>query len=351
MKGIWRPCCKPPRLRYAARIGSGVMLVLSLLLTVSVGIRSAAGRELAQVPEPCDCSGDLYNCPNFSTHPEAQACYGFCMSAGFGDVHGLDGPDQDGLVCENLPGGPAVTPPATAPARTPASPPSNPTPPSKTPPPSRPTPPATTTYVVQEGDTLYSIAKRHGMSVEALMAANGLTSSDIWVGQTLRIGQSAPPEGGGYYTVVPGDTLYSIARRHGTTVEAIQRANHLTGTDIYVGQRLLIGPASAPGQTLTHTVVRGDTLYSIARRYGTTVELIMQANHLPNTNIYVGQLLHIPQPASPKPEHKPTHKPQASRTPIPPPTVTGSPTVTPTPTTTPTPTPTRTPTPTPTRIY
>jgi uncharacterized protein YraI len=50
----------------------------------------------------CDCSYDRYNCIDFSTHRQAQACYNYCMSLGKGDIHGLDGSDQDGIVCESL---------------------------------------------------------------------------------------------------------------------------------------------------------------------------------------------------------------------------------------------------------
>jgi LysM repeat protein len=196
------------------------------------------------------------------------------------------------------------------------------------------------TYVVQRGDTLYSIALRYGTTVAALKQINRLTGDLIYVGQVLFIGAvptvSVTPvgtPGSTTHTVVRGDTLYSIARRYGTTVNAIVAANHLVGVGIYVGQRLLISvPSTAtplPGQA-SYTVAAGDTLYSIAQRYGTSVEAIVAANHLPNTLIYVGQRLVIP----------------GGRTATPTPITTGTVTVTPTPT--PTPTPTRTPTLTPT---
>lgn len=92
------------------------------------------------------------------------------------------------------------------------------------------------------------------------------------------------------YVVQRGDTLYSTARRYGTTVEAIQSANGLAGNAIYVGQQLRIptGSPEQPGFTL-HIVQAGETLYSIARRYGTTVQAIQLANGLSSTNIRVGQ--------------------------------------------------------------
>lgn len=109
-------------------------------------------------------------------------------------------------------------------------------------------------------------------------------------------GLTPTPAAGIVYVVVRGDTLYSIARRYNTTVDAIMRANGLTGSNIYVGQRLTIpGPGAPPPPTgQVHIVQTGDTLYSIARRYGTTVDAIMTANGLTSTNIYVGQRLIIP---------------------------------------------------------
>ena len=118
------------------------------------------------------------------------------------------------------------------------------------------------------------------------------------------------------YTVVSGDTLFRIALRFGTTVDALAQANNITNTGIiYVGQQLTLPSGSAPvatatptttsnatpaptataGSTATHTVQRGETLGSIARQYGTTFTAIATANNLANPNlIYVGQQLTIP---------------------------------------------------------
>jgi len=97
------------------------------------------------------------------------------------------------------------------------------------------------------------------------------------------------------YTVVRGDTLYAIARRYSTTVTAIVKANNIANPNIiYTGQKLLI-PQPAP-QIIIYTVVRGDTLYAIARRYNTTVTAIVKANNIANPNIiYTGQKLIIPR--------------------------------------------------------
>lgn len=203
---------------------------------------------------------------------------------------------------------------------------------------------STTAHTVAPRETLYSIARRYGTTVDALMAANGLTSHVIKIGQTLHVGSSSSqPPTDTYHTVVRGNTLYSLARRYGTTVDAIMQANRLTGPNIYVGQRLLIVPTSAPpvGSTV-YTVMRGDTLYSIARRYGTTVETIKALNNISGNIIYIGQLLRIPQSVK-----FPTATPIVTQTPTPVTTLT--PTTTPIPPQTPvtvttTPAPTATPT-------
>lgn len=154
--------------------------------------------------------------------------------------------------------------------------------------------------MVQAGDTLFSIAIRFGTTVEAIRQANNLTGDTIYVGQTLVIPAGGAPAPGAptVHIVQAGDTLFSIALRYGVTVEAIKAANGLGSDFIYVGQRLVIpagGQPSTPGQVRYHVVQPGDTLLTIAVTYGTTVEAIVQANGLPNPNyIWVGQRLIIP---------------------------------------------------------
>lgn len=157
-------------------------------------------------------------------------------------------------------------------------------------------------YTVQWGDTLYSLARRFNTTVAAIVALNGLQNANfISVGQVLRIpGVAAPTPGpGNEYTVQPGDTLYSIARRYGTTVEAIQSANGIVNPwYIRVGQKLIIPQGSTPppatGGT-TYVVQPDDTLYSIAARFGKNVWDIVVASNLADPSlIYVGQVLTIP---------------------------------------------------------
>ncbi len=161
------------------------------------------------------------------------------------------------------------------------------------------------THRVEWGDTLYSLARRYGTTVDAIVAANGLANENfIRVGQVLKIRQgdqgTTPPTGGTQtYVVQPGDTLYGIALRFGTTVAAIAQANGIVNPAfIRDGTRLTIpsGTSGTPSQSGSVYVVQpGDTLSSIAARFGTTYWAIAMANNLPNANfIRAGQTLIIP---------------------------------------------------------
>jgi putative chitinase len=165
-------------------------------------------------------------------------------------------------------------------------------------------------YIVRPGDTLFSIAHRFGTTVEDIKATNGLTSDFIAVGQELTIPgdvivppQPTLPSTGTPTThiVQPGENLFRIALRYGTTVDAIAQVNGITNPwYIYVGQELTIptggGGTLPPGSGgRTHVVQPGETLYSIAVRYDTTVQALVVANGLASPNlIYVGQVLNVP---------------------------------------------------------
>lgn len=180
-------------------------------------------------------------------------------------------------------------------------------------------------HVVRRGDTVYSVARRYGTTVNAIMRANGLPDpSRIYVGQRLIVPTSATVQQAATpvsYVVQRGDTLYSIARRHGVSVQALARANNIYNPSlIRSGQRLVIpGAAAASGYSPSasvHVVQRGQNLFRIALRYGTTVQALAQANNLSSTSlIHVGQRLAIPGrgSASPVPTSAPVSAPTSGK--------------------------------------
>lgn len=149
------------------------------------------------------------------------------------------------------------------------------------------------TYVVQSGDSLYSIARKLGTTVGELKSLNNLTSNTLSVGQILKIpSEFVSEDENEIYTVKAGDSLYSIANRFNTTVDELKSLNNLSSNVLNVGQLLKI--PSAVVTPNTYTVQRGDSLYFISNKFGITVDELKKANNLTSNTLSVGQVLKIP---------------------------------------------------------
>ena len=142
-------------------------------------------------------------------------------------------------------------------------------------------------YVVRLGDTLSEIADRYDISLSLLRQLNGLTGNRIYVGQQLKLHPTPLDEA--VHVVRSGETLSEIGQQFGMTVKELKRINDLSGTKIYVGQKLRLREA---GKTV-HIVESGDALWEIAKGYGISVDEFKRINGLKSNRIYPGQELRL----------------------------------------------------------
>lgn len=191
-------------------------------------------------------------------------------------------------------------------------------------------------YTVQPGDTAYSVARRAGLSVDALLALNRLSSPDLKPGQVLRLAPLSAPASipaAATHTVQAGETAYGIAREAGLKLAALLTLNGLSSPDLRVGQVLVLRapegapppaavavaplppvprfsvppapvlPAPAPpvpptpaAPPLAHSVQPGETAYGIARQYGVALDALLAANGLTpaSPDLSLGQVLTLP---------------------------------------------------------
>jgi LysM repeat protein len=165
---------------------------------------------------------------------------------------------------------------------------------------------------VVRGDSFWKISRRFNISLRELLEANGASAEDVLrVGQILQIPKRKIVQNGETYAVQRGDTLSSIGRRYGRTVEEIKQQNSLESNDIRVGQELVISGGGNPlplagasrnstiDDGIQYVVRRGDTLSLIAARYGMTVQEITALNNIRNSNhICEGQRLKLAKGAT-----------------------------------------------------
>ncbi|NLL81037.1 MAG: LysM peptidoglycan-binding domain-containing protein [Tissierellia bacterium] len=170
-------------------------------------------------------------------------------------------------------------------------------------------------YTIRSGDTLWILAQRYNTTVEAIMRINpGIDPNNLQIGQVICIpgGTTPPPTrcpvGSFEYTIRSGDTLWILAQRYNTTVEAIMRINPgLDPNNLRVGMVICVPeegppPMTCPRGSFEYTVRPGDTLFSIAQRYNTTVGAILRINPgLDPNNLRVGMVICVPEGTNPPP--------------------------------------------------
>lgn len=151
-------------------------------------------------------------------------------------------------------------------------------------------------YTVKSGDSLYKIANQFDTTIEAIKKLNNLTNNTLSIGQKLIIPSSSKDQtnqndAANIYTVKSGDSLYKIALANNVSVQDILNANNLTSTTLSIGQKLII-PSTISNEKL-YTVVSGDSLWSIAKKFNTTVNDIKNLNNLTSNTLSIGQKLKI----------------------------------------------------------
>lgn len=171
-------------------------------------------------------------------------------------------------------------------------------------PPAPPSCPGGQLYTVRAGDTMFQIAQRFGISLQRLIDANPQITNPnlIFPGQVICIPTGIPPCPTGFtYTVMPGDTLFGIARRLGVTLDSLLRLNpQITDPDRLIVGQVICVPLPVPPAICTgeyYIVRRGDTLSAIAQRYNVSIQELLRANpQITDPNlIYAGQVICIPR--------------------------------------------------------
>ncbi len=166
-------------------------------------------------------------------------------------------------------------------------------------------------YTVKKGDTLYKIALKYNTTVDKIKDLNNLKTTTLSIGQVLRIPETYTKEEDMNlpnfisYIIKKGDTLYGISKMYNVPVDTIIKDNALTSSILTIGKSLKIRVPyddnlecfgedyNEPDNSITYTVKKGDNLYSIAKKYNTSVDAIKKKNNLNSNLLSIGQILKI----------------------------------------------------------
>ena len=165
-------------------------------------------------------------------------------------------------------------------------------------------------YIVKRGDTLYSIARDNNISVAELKKINNITNNTIYIGQELylknKIVEEEPNVNDDIYVVKKGDTLYSISKKLNISIDTLKALNKLNTNEIYVGQQLILSNDKNTEEYDVYTVKKGDSLWSISKKYDISVKELIELNNLNNLTLQINQKLKVPKIIIIEPEENDT---------------------------------------------
>jgi LysM repeat protein len=156
------------------------------------------------------------------------------------------------------------------------------------------------THKIQMGETISTIARKYNVTESDIRRWNDITGSKIVAGKSLKIYPTSNVEMRSkeftYHIVKRGETISTIAEKYSVSVSSIRGWNNLSSNKIIAGSTLKLKKGqvtTSDGKNKFHLVVRGESLYSIAKKYNTTIQKIKSLNNLPSSKIKVGQSLKV----------------------------------------------------------
>lgn len=174
-------------------------------------------------------------------------------------------------------------------------------------------------HKVEEKETLYGISRRYGASINDILAHNPTADAGLEIDQVLKIpysGASPRPSvrqagPGGIHKVAEKETLFSISRLYGISIDELRSWNNLTASSLSIGQELIIKKTDTPPpvspqpasvqpkpQSGVHEVRPGETMFSISRQYQVSVDDLRRWNNLNGNDLSIGQMLVVSSPAN-----------------------------------------------------
>ena len=152
------------------------------------------------------------------------------------------------------------------------------------------------TYTVKKGDTLYSISKNQNIPIDTIIKLNNLTSSNLEIGQQLKLkSDSNNSSNKNQYIVQRGDTLYSLALKYNTTVDKLRNLNNLNTNTLTIGQILVLPIETDIDEYDIYVVKKGDSLWSISRKFNIDINDLIELNNLKDLTLQINQSILVPK--------------------------------------------------------